>query len=70
MRRDGLRGVAWFAPARRVDMSEPQMHNDDLRLRVERAVLDHPTARYIACVGILVGLGAILLRRRFDHEPR
>ena len=51
-------------------MSEPQMHINDLRLRVERAVLDYPKAKYIACVGILVGLGAILLRRRFDHEPR
>ena len=41
------------------------MRQDDIRLRVERAILDHRIVRWMASMGILVTLGAILARRRY-----
>ena len=40
------------------------MRQDDLRLRLERAILDHPVTAWASSMGILVGLWAILARRR------
>ena len=40
------------------------MRQDDLRLRLERAILDHRIVRWGASMGILVGLWAIWLQRR------
>lgn len=40
------------------------MKQDDIRLKVERTILDHRIVRWGASMGILVTLGAILARRR------
>jgi hypothetical protein len=40
------------------------MKQDDLRLKMERAILDHRIVRWMASMGILAGLWAILARRR------
>ena len=41
------------------------MKQDDLRLKIERAILDHRIVRWGASMSILVALGAILARRRY-----
>ena len=40
------------------------MKQGDLRLRMERAILDHRIVRWVASMGILVALWSVLARRR------